>query len=313
MRKMAGSGKELVQRAVELLRRGEVAAEGLFDDDARILGAAGLGQPFGDRREQAGRDGQVVQRPLGGAQRLAQALRTSRVAVIAVDVLQPGAELARTHPASTPPCFSRLSLRARPELIEVPARLRHADDRHVEVTVPDHRLQRREDLLVRQVAGGAEEDEGVRMERPSCCLLALPAAFLLVAAEFVAHRGQHLVGEVGLAARAEAFVQRGAEDRGRHDFVDGGRDRPAPLARIGHAAGEARQVRALRRARRRSGRAATSRSRCRAARPRRCRAGSGRTGSARDCAAASSRHPHRAAACRRSRCAGCSVPRRRPP
>jgi hypothetical protein len=38
------------------------------------------------------------------------------------------------------------------------------DDRDVEVAVLQHRLQRREDLLVGEVAGGAEEDEriGVR-------------------------------------------------------------------------------------------------------------------------------------------------------
>ncbi len=35
-----GLGKHFVQRAVERLRRGKVAAEGLFDDDPRVLGAA---------------------------------------------------------------------------------------------------------------------------------------------------------------------------------------------------------------------------------------------------------------------------------
>ena len=49
------------------------------------------------------------------------------------------------------------------ELIEIPARLGHADDRHVEVAAFHHRLQRREDLLVRQVAGGAEKHQRVGM------------------------------------------------------------------------------------------------------------------------------------------------------
>ena len=48
-----------------------------------------------------------------------------------------------------------------PELVEVPAGLGDADHRHVEVAALDHRLQRREDLLVREVAGRAEEDQRV--------------------------------------------------------------------------------------------------------------------------------------------------------
>src|SRR5262249_40171800 len=51
--------------------------------------------------------------------------------------------------------------RAGPHLVESPPRLRHTDDGHVEVAAARHRLQGREDLLVGEVAGGAEEDEGV--------------------------------------------------------------------------------------------------------------------------------------------------------
>jgi hypothetical protein len=56
---------------------------------------------------------------------------------------------------------------------------------------------------------------------------------------------QHLVGEIGRAARAEAFGQRNAEDGGRDRLVDGGHDRPAPFARVRHPARELRQIRAL--------------------------------------------------------------------
>src|SRR5262249_55993240 len=47
------------------------------------------------------------------------------------------------------------------ELLEVPARLGHADDRHVQVAALLHRLKRREDLLVREVSGRAVEHERV--------------------------------------------------------------------------------------------------------------------------------------------------------
>ena len=51
--------------------------------------------------------------------------------------------------------------RPRAQLLEVQARLGDADDRHVEAAAPHHRLERGEDLLVGEVAGGAEEDERV--------------------------------------------------------------------------------------------------------------------------------------------------------
>src|SRR5262249_54811604 len=48
------------------------------------------------------------------------------------------------------------------ELVQGPARLCDADDRHIERAAAHHALERREDLLVREVARGAEEHERVR-------------------------------------------------------------------------------------------------------------------------------------------------------
>src|SRR6185437_17095584 len=47
------------------------------------------------------------------------------------------------------------------QAFEVPVGTRHAYDRQVELLVLDQRLQRREDLLVGEIASGAEEDEGI--------------------------------------------------------------------------------------------------------------------------------------------------------
>src|SRR5262249_10800776 len=52
--------------------------------------------------------------------------------------------------------------RARAKLVQRPARLRDADDRNVQGAPPDEGLERGKDLLVGEVAGGAEEDERVR-------------------------------------------------------------------------------------------------------------------------------------------------------
>ena len=50
------------------------------------------------------------------------------------------------------------------ELVEVPARLRDSDDRHVEMPPFDHRLQRGKDFLVGQIAGCTEKDQRIRMD-----------------------------------------------------------------------------------------------------------------------------------------------------
>ena len=48
-----------------------------------------------------------------------------------------------------------------PELIKAPARPCHANDGHVKLATADQCLQSRKDLLVRQVARGAEKYESI--------------------------------------------------------------------------------------------------------------------------------------------------------
>ena len=114
--------------------------------------------------EQAGRDRQVVQRALRVAQSLPQLLEGRRIVVVAVDVAEPLDQLGESRlvdaavlrEAVASPCS---------KLLQVPARLGHADDRYVEVPVLDQGLEGGEDLLVGQVAGRPEEDQGVGMAR----------------------------------------------------------------------------------------------------------------------------------------------------
>ena len=130
MRKIAVSSKVAEQDPVELLRRGQVSAERLFDDDAGALGAARLGELFHDQPEQRGWDGEVVRRPLGGAEFLADGLKGCRVVVVAVDVAQQAAELVEGRGIEAAVFLDAVAC-PRPELVEVPAGLGHADDRHV--------------------------------------------------------------------------------------------------------------------------------------------------------------------------------------
>ena len=67
------------------------------------------------------------------------------------------------------------------------------------------------------------------------------AWLLKMPAELVAHGREQLVGEIRLAARAEPLVERRGEHMGRHALVDGGLDRPAAFAGIGHPPAEFRQ------------------------------------------------------------------------
>src|SRR5680860_192408 len=72
--------------------------------------------------------------------------------------------------------------------------------------------------------------------------LATSGLLLVVPAEFLAHGRHHLVAEIGGAARREALVQGGGEDRGRYALVDRGDARPAAFARVGDPAFDIAQV-----------------------------------------------------------------------
>jgi hypothetical protein len=83
-------GEDGVEHAVELLRRREVAAEGLLDDDPGVLGATRRPEVLDDDREQARRDRQVVRRfrGTGGLQLLGERREGLALGVVAVDVVQ---------------------------------------------------------------------------------------------------------------------------------------------------------------------------------------------------------------------------------
>ena len=119
------------------------------------------------------------------------------------------------------------------------------------MAAPDHRLQGREDLLVGQVAGGAEEHQRVGTRRRHRGTSLRGGGLFHVAAERVTHRGQQFVGEVGLAARAEAIVSAALITGAGADSSMAAIDRPAALAGIRDPALELRQIRALQKRHRR--------------------------------------------------------------
>jgi hypothetical protein len=116
---------------------------------------------FYDEAEQRRRDGEVVRGPLRRVQLLADSLKGARVFVVAVNITQQATQLVKGCRLDSSPVFLDAAPRPGSELIDIPTCLGHPDYRHVEVAPFDHRLQRRKDFLVGQIARGTEEDQRI--------------------------------------------------------------------------------------------------------------------------------------------------------
>src|SRR5262249_49555287 len=96
------------------------------------------------------------------AKLFAQRLKGCRILVVAVNIAEQAAKLVkscRVHAAvllQAVPCPGL-------ELVEFPAGLGHADHGHAKPAALHQGLQGGENLFVSQVAGGTEEDQGVRV------------------------------------------------------------------------------------------------------------------------------------------------------
>ena len=166
MRKIESSAKHRQRDAVELPRRSQVASERLFDDDARLIGQARRAEPFDHRGEQRGRDGEVMRRTPGIAQRLLERFERTRIVVIAAHILEQGKKVVEGVPvidlAGLPDAVRRLFAQLR----QAPFRGGDAHHRHIEHAALGHRVERRKDHLVGEVAGHAEDHQ--RIGRASC-------------------------------------------------------------------------------------------------------------------------------------------------
>ena len=99
--------------------------------------------------------------PLDRSELLAQGLKRCRVGIIATDIAQQSRKLAKGSGIDTSAVLLEALAGASLQLIKIPTGPGHTDDRHIEVPTLQHRLQRRENLLVGEVAGGAEEDKRI--------------------------------------------------------------------------------------------------------------------------------------------------------
>src|SRR5215471_12149109 len=159
---------------------------------------------------------------MGAPQLLTKSGEGGRILVIAIHVTQQGDQFFESRGIEST-VFLQAILRASAKLIKIPSCFCHADDRYIEMSSLYHRLQGGENLLVSQIAGGAEENERVRVGTIHECSplssLRFFLCFFQMSAKFVTHGRQEFVSIVCFAAGAEALVERGGEDRGRHGLV----------------------------------------------------------------------------------------------
>jgi hypothetical protein len=150
----------LEQRVVECLRRLAIAAKGLLDNEARVDVEPGLGESRNHDAKQAGGNRQIMQRPLGAVERLLQLRKSLRIVVVAVDIPHKPQELIEPCSASRGVLLDTV-FRPFPELFDCPPGLGDSDDGDVDAFTADQAQQRWENLLEGEIAGSAEEHQGV--------------------------------------------------------------------------------------------------------------------------------------------------------
>ena len=293
------------QRAVELAGRSEVAPERLFDDDAAALGEAGVTDVVDDGREQARAESPGSARAVHSPRARRAGWRTCAGRRSASDVADQSAEPLPGLGVEAVAASLDALARTLAQLLEVPVLARDADDRDVEITRLDHPLQRREDLLESEVAGGAEEDERVRAfgtahpappAPPASGARRSPARPGARHDRRTARASPTAGGGRGvLAARAEAREQRRRQDRRGHavSIAASAVQRPSPESDTSpeKPSSDGSSCRAA------AARSSSQRARpCRGARPRRPSRRRSRSGSARGRSSAPSRRRSRGAA-----------------
>ena len=152
--------EDAVHHPVQRPRCRKILSERFLDDDARALGATRFAELMNDGLEQAGRDGEIVQRLLRVAQFPAQLLKSCRVGIVAVYVVHEAAQAAKCVRVQTAVPFDAVP-RACSKLVERPAGFGDADNRDVEIAAFGQRLQGGKYLLMGEIPGSAKENQRV--------------------------------------------------------------------------------------------------------------------------------------------------------
>ena len=152
-----------VQRLVQRPGRLQVAPKRLLDDDAPALCKAHVAEVVDDRREQLRRDCEVVDRARRRPERVAQRDIGPRIVVGAPDIADERRKLLVSRGIESLRAGHEAVPHALVELLSGPVLTCDADDRHLQLVRLDHALQRRNDVLERQVPSDPEDDNRVAL------------------------------------------------------------------------------------------------------------------------------------------------------
>src|SRR6266404_1678226 len=113
-----------------------------------------------DSRKHIRRDGEIMERPPGRPERLAQKVICRWFSIIAVNILELGRELVKGFLIHFSMMLQTVS-RPLPQLLKAPPRLGDSNDRDIEVTMLDQFVQSGENLLIGEVSSGTEKNESI--------------------------------------------------------------------------------------------------------------------------------------------------------
>jgi hypothetical protein len=164
-------------RKIELTRGGEIAAEGLLDNHARVGVELGAPERFDHRFEERGRNGEVERGPLRVAERLLDGREGGGVFVVSADILDERKkmfECGLVIDAAGPLDAVR---DAAMDAVHAPLGEGDADDRDVEYAALDHGVERGEDHFVGKVAGYSEDYQRIGLRLAHAAPPVFSAAF----------------------------------------------------------------------------------------------------------------------------------------
>ena len=142
---------------VEILCRGQVAPEWLFDNDPRIPGQIRSAEPLNHRFEHGWRYRQVVRRPLRATQCLLDRRERGRIFVVAAHILEQGEKLLECAFVIDSTRSLNAVRHALMQTRHAPFGKGNANHRNLESALLHHGIERWEDHLVSQVTRHAEE------------------------------------------------------------------------------------------------------------------------------------------------------------
>ena len=168
----------MLRFAVELARRGQVAAEGLFEnhpppDGAVLLRQPGRAELLDDRRKELRRGGQVVEVVPLGAMRFVHLVQQFFEALVGLGIVDIAGQIVEAFGEPVPKLLvdrgggelAQLGAHLLAELVVSHCAAREADDGEMlgKQAVAGEIVERGEQFALGEVSGGAEDDHDARI------------------------------------------------------------------------------------------------------------------------------------------------------